>query len=45
MIYIDTYLNDTPLWWLIDYLDFTSSEYGDLEYIVADGRLKTVVQP
>lgn len=45
MIYIDTYLNDAPLWWLLDYLEYTANEYPDIEYIVADGRLKIVAKP
>lgn len=40
MIYTDTCLNDAPLWWVLDFLEYTV-----LEYIVADGRLKIVVQP
>lgn len=45
MIYTDTCLNDAPLWWVIDFLEYTSKEYHEMDYIVADGRLKIVVQP
>lgn len=45
MIYTDTSLNYAPLWYLIDFLEYTANEYPDIEYIVADGLLKIVVQP
>lgn len=45
MIYTDTYLNVAPLWWLLDFLEYTAEEYPEMEYIVADVRLKLVVQP
>ena len=45
MIYTDTCLNDAPLWWLLDFLEYTYNEYPDIEYIVSDGRLKIVAKP
>lgn len=45
MIYTDTSLNYAPLWYLIDFLEYTENEYPDIEYIVSDGRLKLVVEP